>query len=116
MALLAEAGTRQRAAPKQLRDLGAHPKDRKPVTLHQGRFGPYVRHGKEIASLRKAHDPDQMTLEQAVQLLAERAAKGKSAKAKPAATAGSGGKRAGAGARKAGTGRARGTTKRVASE
>ena len=90
MALLAEAGTRQRAAPKQLKELGLHPKDRKPVTLHEGRYGPYVRHGKDNASLRKAQDPEQLTLEQAVELLAERAgkgkAKGRAAKAKGAAT------------------------------
>ena len=39
------------------------------MTLHQGRFGPYVRHGRDNASLRKGHDPAQLTLEQAVQLL-----------------------------------------------
>ncbi|HSA82942.1 MAG TPA: topoisomerase C-terminal repeat-containing protein, partial [Geminicoccaceae bacterium] len=115
IALLAEAGSRQRAAPKQLRELGAHPKDGKPVSLHQGRFGPYVKHGKENASLRKAHDPDRMTLEEAVQLLAERAAKGKAAKgtkAKPAAGSKGGGKGAG----KAGDGSARRAAKRVATE
>jgi DNA topoisomerase I len=114
LTLLAEAGTRQRPAPKQLRDLGAHPKDGKPVTLHQGRFGPYVKHGRENASLRKGQDPDQLTLEEAVQLLAERAAKGKAkpgkstTAAKPAT--------AGKSATKARTGRARGAMKRVASK
>jgi DNA topoisomerase I len=124
MALLAEAGTRQRAAPKQLKDLGAHPKDRKPVTLHQGRYGPYVKHGKDNASLRKAQDPEQLTLEQAVELLAERAgkgkAKGRTAKAKGAATSASAArsptKAAGKGAGKAGKGPARGATRRVASK
>jgi DNA topoisomerase I len=115
MALLVEAGSRQRAAPKQLRELGAHPKDGKPVTLHQGRFGPYVRHGKENASLRKAHDPDQLTLEQAVQLLAERAAKGKTAKAAKAKPA-RGSKKVGNGSSKAGDGSARRAAKRVTSE
>jgi DNA topoisomerase-1 len=124
MALLAEAGTRQRAAPKQLKDLGAHPKDRKPVTLHQGRYGPYVKHGKDNASLRKAQDPEQLTLEQAVELLAERAgkgkAKGRTAKAKGAATSASAArsptKAAGKGAGKAGKGPARGAARRVASK
>ena len=123
MALLAEAGTRQRAAAKQLKDLGAHPKDRKPVTLHQGRYGPYVRHGKDNASLRKAQDPEQLTLEQAVELLAERAgkskAKGRTAKAKGAPTSASAAKSparaAGKGAGKAGKGAAKGATRRVTS-
>jgi DNA topoisomerase-1 len=123
MALLAEAGTRQRAAAKQLKDLGAHPKDRKPVTLHQGRYGPYVRHGKDNASLRKAQDPEQLTLEQAVELLAERAgkskAKGRTARSKGAPTSASAakspGRAAGKGAGKAGKGPARGATRRVTS-
>jgi DNA topoisomerase-1 len=89
IALLAEAGSRQRSAPKQLREIGNHPKDGKPISLHQGRYGPYVRHGRDNASLRKAHDPEQLTLEEAVQLLADRAAKdkGKSGGAKTAKTA-----------------------------
>jgi DNA topoisomerase-1 len=93
IALLAEAGGRQRAAPKQLREIGNHPKDGKPITLHQGRFGPYIRHGRDNASLRKAHDPEKLGLEEAVALLAERAAKGKSksgGKAKAAAKTGNG--------------------------
>ena len=64
-----------------LRELGDHPEDGKPVTLNQGRFGPYVKHGKLMASLRKAHDPDTMNLEEAVALLI---AKEESAKAKAA--------------------------------
>jgi DNA topoisomerase-1 len=114
LTLLAEAGTRQRPAPKQLREVGAHPKGGKPVTLHQGRFGPYVKHGRENASLRKGQDPEQLTLEEAVQLLAERAAKDK---AKPGkATRGARPGTAGKSASKAGTGRAKGAMKRVASE
>jgi DNA topoisomerase-1 len=114
LTLLAEAGTRQRPAPKQLREVGAHPKGGKAVTLHQGRFGPYVKHGRENASLRKGQDPDRLTLEEAVQLLAERAAKdkakpGKATRAARPATAGKS-------ASKAGTGRAKGAMKRVASK
>ena len=114
LALLAEAGSRQRAAPKQLRELGPHPADGKPLTLHQGRFGPYVKHGRENASLRKGHDPDQLTLEQAVQLLAERAAKGKARPGKAAAVKPAGAAKSAA--RKGGAGRARGAVKRVASK
>jgi DNA topoisomerase-1 len=124
MALLADVGTRQRAAPKQLKELGPHPKDRKPVTLHQGRFGPYVRHGKDNASLRKGHDPEQLTLEQAVQLLAERAAKsrgkGKAGKAKGAAKPASAARATTTSTAKAAIGagkaRARSASKRVASK
>jgi DNA topoisomerase-1 len=87
IALLAEAGSKQRPAPKALKELGGHPKDGKPVTLYQGRFGPYLKHGRQNASLRKGDKPEELTLERAVQLLAERAAKGKTGKSKSTAAA-----------------------------
>ena len=77
MALLADAGSKGRAAPKPLRELGKHPKGGGPISLHKGRFGFYVKHGRQNASLAKAQDPDQLTIEQAVELLAKRASKGK---------------------------------------
>ena len=61
---------------RRLRELGLHPEDDEPVQLLPGRFGPYVKHGKLNASLPKGATPDTFTLEQAVQLLAEREAKG----------------------------------------
>ncbi len=75
-----------------LRELGEHPDDGKPITLNRGRFGPYVKHGKTMASLRKANDPETMTIAEALELIAakvERAAggKGKAAAAKKAPAA-----------------------------
>jgi DNA topoisomerase-1 len=58
-----------------LRELGPHPGDGQPITLHAGRFGPYVKHGKLNASLPKRLAPETLTVEQAVQLLTERAEK-----------------------------------------
>jgi DNA topoisomerase-1 len=60
-----------------LRELGPHPKDKKPVVLYRGRFGPYLKHGKQIASLPKGRNPDDLSLEEAAKLLQEKAAKGK---------------------------------------
>jgi DNA topoisomerase-1 len=77
IALIAEAGAKGRAAPTALREVGKHPKDGNPISLHKGRFGPYVKHGRQNASLPKAQDPDQLTVEQAVELLAKRASKDK---------------------------------------
>ncbi len=81
IALIAEAGSKGRAAPTALREVGKHPKDGNPISLHKGRFGPYVKHGRQNASLPKAQDPDQLTVEQAVELLAKRASKDKAKKA-----------------------------------
>ena len=81
MSLLAEAGARGRAAPAALREVGRHPKDGGAIMLHKGRFGLYVKHGRQNASLPRGQDPDQVTVEQAVELLSKRAGKGKARKA-----------------------------------
>jgi DNA topoisomerase-1 len=81
--LLAEAPRKD--PPKEL---GKHPKDGKPVTQSIGRWGPFVRHGKLMATLPKGTDKDAVTLEDAVALLDAKAAKG----GKGAKGAGKGGK------------------------
>jgi DNA topoisomerase-1 len=55
--------------------IGNHPDDGKPVTLHDGRYGHYVKHGKINATLPKDIEPDSVTLGEAVQLIAARAAR-----------------------------------------
>jgi DNA topoisomerase-1 len=71
-------GGRRRTGAKPLREMGAHPQDGQPVQLLDGRYGPYVKHGKLNASLPKGMSPDDITLDQAVELLAARAARGPS--------------------------------------
>ena len=76
-----------RGASAALRALGDHPEGGA-VTVHSGRFGPYVKHGSVNATLPKGMAPEAVTLEEAVDLLAARAAKGGSkgkAKAAPKA-------------------------------
>jgi len=71
------AGASKRAAPVPAKELGAHPDDGKPITLKSGRYGPYVQHGKLNATLPRDMNPDTVSLEQAVELLAIKAAAGK---------------------------------------
>jgi len=59
-----------------LKDLGPHPDTGEPVSVLDGRYGPYVKAGKTNASLPKDVAPADMTLEQALALLAEKQAKG----------------------------------------
>jgi DNA topoisomerase-1 len=69
-----------------LKVLGKHPADGQAVSLHAGRYGPYVKHGKVNATLPDEKMIATVTLEQALELLVARAKKGgKSAKAKPRA-------------------------------
>jgi len=60
-----------RGAP--LRVLGAHPRDRQPVELHAGRYGPYVKHGTTNATLPDKDAVDSLSLEQAVALVDQKA-------------------------------------------
>ena len=76
-------------ATAPLKDLGAHPETGEPIHVMAGRFGPYVKSGKINATLPKGTAPEDLTLEDALPLLAARAlatpAKGKKAPAKKAA-------------------------------
>ncbi|MGO8754029.1 MAG: type I DNA topoisomerase [Gallionellaceae bacterium] len=67
-----------------LRTLGEHPDDKAPVEICNGRYGPYARHGKVNATLPKDMTPEEITLEQALELIAARAAKGGTGKTKAA--------------------------------
>ncbi|MDD3029140.1 MAG: type I DNA topoisomerase [Alphaproteobacteria bacterium] len=83
--LLAEPGKgRFGRAAQSGKALGPHPNDQKPVTLNSGRFGPYVKWGKVMATVTKAYDPETLTLDQAIELLAAKLAK--SGAKKPAKT------------------------------
>ena len=69
-----------RSAPAAIKDLGEHPDGGK-ITVRDGRYGPYVNYGKINATLPKGKDPAGITVEEALALIAEKAAKGgKSAK------------------------------------
>jgi DNA topoisomerase-1 len=79
-----------------VRTLGNHPKDQAPVLVRKGRFGPYAQHGNSVATLPRDVSMDDITLDQAVKLLAEKGkvlaprgakAKGRGRAAKPAAKA-----------------------------
>ena len=79
----AGGGRPQRGQAAALKDLGAHPETGEPVRVLSGRFGPYIASGGINANLPRGAEPTGVTMEQAVALLAERAAKPSSGK-KPA--------------------------------
>ncbi|MGZ5096632.1 MAG: type I DNA topoisomerase [Usitatibacter sp.] len=67
-----------------LKVLGKHPSDGQSVALYSGKYGPYVKHGKVNATLPDKDMIGTVTLEEALELLAAKAGKGKPAtKAKP---------------------------------
>jgi DNA topoisomerase-1 len=62
--------------------MGNDPETDRPLVIKDGRFGPYVTDGETNASLRKGDTPEGITMERALELLAERRAKGPSTKKK----------------------------------
>jgi DNA topoisomerase I len=74
--LAMERAPRTGGAGGEGKTLGKHPDDDKPVQLFNGRYGWYVKHGKINATLPKNRDPESVSLEDAVALIAEKAAKG----------------------------------------
>ena len=54
------------------RDVGVHPDTNEMVTADYGRYGPYIRCGKQNAPIRGAGTPLDITLEQSIELLANK--------------------------------------------
>jgi DNA topoisomerase-1 len=82
--LLAErkAKGKGRRQAEALKELGAHPESNAAVKVLKGRYGPYVSDGTTNATIPEGIEPASVTMEQAVEWLAARAAKG--GKKKPA--------------------------------
>jgi DNA topoisomerase-1 len=64
------------SAASILKTLGPHPEDGKDITVRSGRYGPYVKHGSTNATLPKDITPEEITLDEAIDLIAARVAKG----------------------------------------
>jgi len=80
----ASAGGRQRGASREpIAVLGKHPSSAGDIKVMAGRYGPYVTDGSTNATLPKGMEPKAVTLEEAVRLIDERAAKGPAKKKKP---------------------------------
>jgi DNA topoisomerase-1 len=76
-------GRRRAAKPEALRDLGEHPTTGKALKVLSGRYGPYVTDGEINASLPRGVKPEELAMEQAVELLEARAQRIQEGGAKP---------------------------------
>ncbi|MEX0369491.1 MAG: type I DNA topoisomerase [Tateyamaria sp.] len=71
-------------AAKPLHELGEHPDEGGPVNVMKGKYGPYVKWGKVNATIPKGTEPEDVTMEMAVQLISEKAPKKKTTRKKAA--------------------------------
>jgi DNA topoisomerase-1 len=71
---------RRTAAATPLREVGDDPVSGKPMVVRDGRFGPYVTDGETNASLRRGDSVEEITVERAAELLADRRARGPAVK------------------------------------
>jgi len=74
------------AAATPLVELGEHPSEGGPVNVMSGKYGPYVKWGKINATIPKDVEPEKLTMDQAVALIAEKAPTKKKPKTKKKAT------------------------------
>jgi DNA topoisomerase-1 len=78
------AGGRERGAAREpIAVLGQHPDSGKDIKVMAGRYGPYVTDGSTNATLPKGMEPKTVTLDDAIRLIADRAAKGPAKKKPP---------------------------------
>ncbi|MDK1022085.1 MAG: type I DNA topoisomerase [Candidatus Hydrogenedentes bacterium] len=80
--LLAEPKRSRHATKKVLKTVGSDPQTQKTIEVYEGRYGPYVSNGDVNRSLPKDMEPQTVTLEQALELLAKAPNKKKKSKAK----------------------------------
>ncbi|MGB7086611.1 MAG: type I DNA topoisomerase [Phormidesmis sp.] len=63
---------RGRKAATPIHEIGKHPADDEPVNVYDGPYGPYIKHGKVNVSVPEGKKPEEVELEEAIALLAEK--------------------------------------------
>ncbi|MDG2379162.1 MAG: type I DNA topoisomerase [Tateyamaria sp.] len=60
------------ASATALHELGEHPTEGGPVSVMKGKYGPYIKWGKINATIPKDLEPENVTMDMAIQLIAEK--------------------------------------------
>ena len=71
--LIAEAKPGRRSS-NEIKNLGDHPIDKKPVKVMKGQFGPYIKYKSINATIPDDKDPESITIEEALDLIEKRLA------------------------------------------
>ena len=88
--LIAEAKPGRRSS-NEIKTIGEHPEDKKPIKIMKGSYGPYVKYKTINATIPDDKDPESITIEEALDLIQKRLEydalkKGKVVKKKPKKT------------------------------
>jgi len=71
-----------RMSSSEIKNLGEHPEDKKPVRIMKGQYGPYIKYKSLNATIPENKDPDEITMEEALILIEKRKEYDKSKKKK----------------------------------
>ena len=61
-----------RISSSEIKNLGEHPDDKKPVRVMKGKFGPYIKYKSLNATIPEEKDPSEITMEEALILIEKR--------------------------------------------
>ncbi|MGD1895462.1 MAG: topoisomerase C-terminal repeat-containing protein [Phormidesmis sp.] len=64
--------SRGRKAATPIHEIGKHPVDEEPINVYDGPYGPNIKHGKVNVSVPEGKKPEEVTVEEAVELLKEK--------------------------------------------
>ena len=56
----------------EIKNLGEHPEDKKPVRIMKGQYGPYIKYKSLNATIPEDKDPAEITMEEALILIEKR--------------------------------------------
>ena len=71
-----------RMSSSEIKNLGEHPEDKKPVRIMKGQYGPYIKYKSINATIPENKDPSELTMEEAIILIEKRKEYDKSKKKK----------------------------------
>ena len=61
-----------RISSSEIKYLGEHPEDKKPVRVMKGKFGPYIKYKSLNATIPEEKDPNEINMEEALTLIEKR--------------------------------------------
>ena len=61
-----------RISSSEIKHLGDHPEDKKPVRVMKGKFGPYIKYKSINATIPEEKDPSELTMDDALILIEKR--------------------------------------------